>query len=86
VTPEEAIKAKVELDTIVNGPLPLVEEQNVNDAVNKFYVCHDKKIDGHPVSLEEACGHQTEAHFARSLARECQKSLARSWRPTWKLF
>jgi hypothetical protein len=69
-TPEEAIKSKRELDTIVNGPLPLVEEQNVNDAVNKFYDCHDKKI----------CNGKPEAHFARALARECQKSLARSWR------
>jgi hypothetical protein len=68
-TKEEAIKAKRDLDTIVNGPLPLVEEQNVSDAVNRFYNCHDKAI----------CDGNTESHFARALARECQKSLARSW-------
>jgi hypothetical protein len=80
-TPQEVIDAKRELDTIVNGPLPLVEEQNVSDAVNNFYKCHDKKINGQPVSPATACNGQTEAHFARALARECQKSLARSWRP-----
>jgi hypothetical protein len=69
-TPQEATDAKRELDTIVNGPLPLVEEQNVSDAVNDFYRCHDQKI----------CNGRPESYFARALARECQKSLAKSWR------
>lgn len=61
--------AGIEFAQLTSGPLTLVSEVNVDNAIAEFYKC---KAQGSSCKNLE--------HYARNISRECRKSLTHTWK------
>ncbi len=59
-----------QLDQVVNGPLPLVAQDRVFQALRDFYACVDNG----------ACKKGSLGLYSRNVARACRTSLEESWK------